>query len=203
VLVSSGAVAFRTDPPFTFTSGAESPVYVDNRRLLGFVPERALVVTAMVDALRSLSDDDTPVVVAGTATAGIPWASWIADRLSAPMLYVRSGAKEWGHARAIEGAAPAGSTVVLVEDLFFSGGSSLSAVETLRDAGFRVEQVLAIVTYDLPSMADGFRAAGLVPNALTTVSNALHAAGESGALQASEIERVAEWLADRRGETHP
>ena len=91
ILVDTGAVSFRTAPFFRFTSGVESPIYVDNRRLLGFTGERRTLVAHLIRAM--LRDDaDVPDAIAGTATAGIAWAAWIADRLDLPMLYVRSSA---------------------------------------------------------------------------------------------------------------
>src|SRR5215469_7459075 len=103
ILVECGAIEFRTDPPFRFTSGVISPVYVDNRLLLGFVDERRALVEGLAAA--AAHDAGAPAVdaVAGTATAGIPWAAWLADHWGVPMLYVRSGAKEWGKQKSIEG----------------------------------------------------------------------------------------------------
>ncbi len=116
----TGAVAFRTSPFFRLTSGAESPVYVDNRQLLGHVAERREVVDAFIEALAA--QQPAPDAIAGTATAGIPWGAWIADRLSLPFLYVRSQAKAWGKESAVEGAAPEGARVLVIEDLAFSAG---------------------------------------------------------------------------------
>src|SRR5215472_19072647 len=101
MLVECGAIDFRTDPPFRFTSGTISPIYVDNRLLLGFVEVRRALVAGLAAAIGG--DDDAPDAVAGTATAGIPWAAWLADLWGVPMLYVRSGAKEWGRQKSIEG----------------------------------------------------------------------------------------------------
>ena len=101
-LVRTGAVAFRTSPFFRLTSGAESPVYVDNRQLLGHVTERLEVIDAFIAAVAT--QQSAPEAIAGTATAGIPWGAWIADRLSLPFMYVRSQAKAW--ARRAQSRAP-------------------------------------------------------------------------------------------------
>src|SRR4051794_10674535 len=116
ILVRTGAVSFRTEPFYRFTSGVESPIYVDNRRLLGFPAERRKLVAQL---LRALLNYDGVEAVAGTATAGIAWAAWVADRLELPMLYVRAEAKRHGQERAIEGTAPEGAAVCVVEDLAF------------------------------------------------------------------------------------
>jgi orotate phosphoribosyltransferase len=197
MLVESGAIDFRTDPPFRFTSGAISPVYVDNRLLLGFVDVRR----ALVEGLGAAAGDDggAPAAdaVAGTATAGIPWAAWLAELWGVPMLYVRSGAKEWGRQKSIEGLVGEGWHTVVVEDLIYSGGSARRTVSTLRDAGLRVDKCVCIATYDAPQsrrLADD----GVTVTALTTVDQALDAAERLGKLSASDRGVVAEWLSNLR-----
>lgn len=197
LLVECGAIEFRTDPPFRFTSGAVSPVYVDNRLLLGFVDERRALVEGLAAAVPG--DGGAPPVdaVAGTATAGIPWAAWLADHWGVPMLYVRSGAKEWGRQKSIEGVIGEGWRTVVVEDLIFSGGSARQTVGTLRDAGLRVDRCVCIVTYQAPQsrrLADD----GVTVTALTTVDQALDAAEGLGKLSASDRDVVAEWLSKIR-----
>lgn len=197
MLVECGAIEFRTDPPFRFTSGAISPIYVDNRLLLGFVDVRRALVAGLAAAA---GDDDGAAAVdavAGTATAGIPWAAWLADHWGVPMLYVRSGAKEWGRQKSIEGLINEGWRTVVVEDLIYSGGSALRTVGTLRDAGLRVDRCACIVTYQAPEsrrLADD----GVTVTALTTVDQALDAAGRLGKLSASDRDVVVEWLSKIR-----
>ncbi len=194
LLVATEAVAFRTDPFFTFTSGVESPVYVDNRRLLGFPAARRAVVEALLATARAHDVE----AVGGTATAGIAWAAWLADALELPMMYVRSGAKAWGRQQAVEGLAPAGARTLLIEDLAFSGGSLLAAAEQLRVAGYRVEDCLTIVTYGIPAAQRDFERVGLRHHALTTIDAALAAAGAAGALDDDQTAIVRDWLERRR-----
>ena len=149
LLVGTGAVAFRTTPFFRLTSGAESPVYVDNRQLLGHVAERLEVLAAFMEA--TAAQPLAPEAIAGTATAGIPWGAWLADRLSLPFVYVRSQAKTWGKESAVEGTAPSSARVLVIEDLAFSAGSLADAAENLRAAGFLVEDALTIASYDMPA----------------------------------------------------
>ena len=192
MLVECGAIEFRADPPFRFTSGAISPVYVDNRLLLGFVDERRALVESLAAAVAG-DGGAPPDAVAGTATAGIPWAAWLADYWGVPMLYVRSGAKEWGRQKSIEGVIGDGWRTVVVEDLIFSGGSARNTVATLRDAGLRVDSCVCIVTYQAPEsrrLADD----GVAVTALTTVAEALDAAEGMGRLSASDRDVVVEWL---------
>lgn len=193
ILVDTGAVSFRTDPFFTFTSGTESPVYVDNRRLLGFPAQRRQIVAELAGVT-----DAGVTAVAGTATAGIAWAAWLADRLELPMLYVRSQAKEHGQQRAIEGTAPAGSETVLVEDLAFTAGSMASSAANLREAGFVVDVALTIVSYETPKAAERIGDLGIEHRTLTTIDAALAAAEGQGALDAAQVAIVQEWIAGIR-----
>lgn len=195
-LVSTGAVAFRTAPFFRLTSGAESPVYVDNRQLLGHVRERLRVIDALVEL--ASSPQGPPPAIAGTATAGVPWGAWLADRMALPFMYVRSEAKAWGKERAVEGFAPAGVRVLVIEDLAFSAGSLIAAAENLRDAGFEVGDALTIASYELPSARARMEAAGLRHATLTTIDEALAAAGRAGSLDDQQVSVVEDWLLQRR-----
>lgn len=195
-LVRLGAVSFRTSPFFRLTSGAESPVYVDNRQLLGDVEARLEVIAALLAAARS----KPATALAGTATAGVPWGAWLADRMALPFLYVRSEAKAWGKQRAVEGAAPEGARVLVIEDLAYSAGSLAAAAQNLREAGFVVEDALTIVSYDMPAAHSRMQSLALAHTTLTTIDQALAAARRSGALDDHEAAVVEEWLRAQRGE---
>jgi orotate phosphoribosyltransferase len=210
MLVGTGAVAFRTSPFFRLTSGAESPVYVDNRQLLGHVAERLEVVAALVGTVtgqpvsgqsvtgQSLTKQPAPEAIAGTATAGIPWGAWLADRLGLPFMYVRSQAKAWGKESAVEGTAPQGARVLVIEDLAFSAGSVADAAENLREAGFLVEDALTIASYDMPNAHARMRSLGLRHMTLTTIDEALAAAARARQLDDRQVSVVEDWLRDRR-----
>lgn len=197
LLVETGAITFRTDPFFTFTSGVRSPVYVDNRTLLGHVAQRRAVVEQLVDVV-SKSNGAPLAAVAGTATAGIPWAAWAADRMSLPMLYVRSGAKDWGQQRAVEGTAPDGANVALLEDLAFTAGSLGSSVEQLRREGFVVDLAVTIVSYDMPLARQRMLDLGLTHHTLTTIDCAVDAAVAFGSLSPDDATTICDWLVDLR-----
>jgi orotate phosphoribosyltransferase len=194
MLVERGAVAFRTEPFFTFTSGTRSPIYVDNRRLLGHPAERRAVVGELSKLLAATPFD----VVAGTATAGIPWAAWLAELHDAPMVYVRGSAKSWGHQRSIEGDAPEGSTVVVVEDLISTAGSLATTVGNLREAGHEVPGCVAIVTYGTSVAARVIEDLGITCRTLTTIDATLDAATRLGLLTADQRAIVEDWLAEKR-----
>lgn len=197
ILVECGAIEFRTDPLFRFTSGVTSPIYVDNRHMLGFVDARRALVEGLAAAASDKDGARSADAVAGTATAGIPWAAWLAERWGVPMLYVRSGAKEWGRQKTIEGLVREGWRTVVVEDLIYSGGSARKTVGELRTAGLNVDTCVCLVTYGAPDsrrLADD----GVTVTALTTVDQALDAAVRLGKLAASDQAVVAEWLSNIR-----
>ena len=98
-LLNVGAVKLNVAEPFTFTSGIKSPIYCDNRKMIGSVEERNTIIEGFIELLNVLDFD----VVAGTATAGIPWAAFIADRINKPMAYIRSKPKDYGAGKQIEG----------------------------------------------------------------------------------------------------
>jgi orotate phosphoribosyltransferase len=197
MLVESEAIAFRTDPPFRFTSGTISPIYVDNRLLLGFVDVRRKIVAALAEAATATDRSRPFEAVAGTATAGIPWAAWLAESLDVPLMYVRSSAKGWGHQKSVEGVVSKGWRTLLVEDLLYTAGSARSSIANLRDAGVEVDTCACIVTYDMPS-ARSLSDLGVTVAALTTVDEALDAAVGLDKLAATQKADVMTWLSERR-----
>lgn len=167
LLVSIGAVELRTDPAkwFTWSSGARAPIYCDNRIVISYPAVRKQIAAGLADSIRNAWPDVE--VIAGTSTAGIPHAAWVAELLGLPMVYVRGAAKEHGKGKRVEGKPLAGERVVLIEDLVSFGGSSLGAVEALEEEGGKVIGVQAIFTYGFPKAAERFAAAGKRVLALT------------------------------------
>ncbi len=194
-LLSIGAVAFSPDRPFTWASGLLSPVYCDNRLTLGHPAIRRRITDGFAAAVSDLHFD----VVAGTATAGIPHAAWLADRLGLPMVYVRSAAKGHGRGRRVEGPLDPGARVVVVEDLVSTGMSSLSAVEGLRDEGAEVVALVAIFSYGLPAARDAVARAGVDVRVLTTFDVLLEEAVGSGRISGEGAASLRAWYEDPNG----
>lgn len=167
LLVSIGAVELRTDPAtwFTWASGERAPIYCDNRIVMSYPAVRVQIAEGLADSIRRAYPDAE--VIAGTATAGIPHAAWVAALLDLPMVYVRGAAKEHGKGKRVEGRPLHGERVVLIEDLVSFGGSALAAVEALEAEGGKVVGVQAIFTYGFPKAAARFAAAGKPVLALT------------------------------------
>lgn len=166
-LLKIGAVRLSPKSPFTWTSGIKSPIYCDNRMLISHVSAYKSVVDGFVDLLK----DERFDCVAGTATAGIPWAAFLAYELKLPMVYVRSTPKGHGAKKRIEGDLPSGKRVLVVEDLISTGGSVVSTVEALRDeAGAVVEKVVAIFSYDFEKARNALGEAKVEYETLTDIN---------------------------------
>lgn len=194
ILLDLKAVSLRIDPPFTWTSGRLAPIYCDNRLIISD-PASRKIVAARFKALME-ERGFAPDVIAGTATAGIPHAAWLADLMDLPMVYVRGAAKGHGKQNRIEGRMEAGKQVVLIEDLISTGGSSVSAAEGLKEAGAEVIGVLAIFTYGLDAAQKAFRDADIPLYTLTSFECLAKEAAESGRLSESDLDTLAEWQKD-------
>ena len=146
-LLEIKAVSLRPEDPYTWASGIRSPIYCDNRLTLSYPGLRKEIARGLADII----EEEFPGVemIMGTATAGIPHAALVAEKLNLPMGYVRASAKGHGKENSIEGVIREGARVVVVEDLISTGGSSLAVVQTLQEAGFIVLGVVAIFTYNL------------------------------------------------------
>ena len=140
---------------FTWASGIKSPIYCDNRITLSFPAIRTFIKENFVDAIND--EFEKPDVIAGVATGGIPQGALIAEELTLPFVYVRSGKKDHGLTNLIEGRIEPGQKVVVVEDLISTGSSSLDAVKALREAGCIVTGMVAIFTYNLPVAVERFK----------------------------------------------
>ncbi len=140
--------------------------------------------------------ESKPTLIAGTSTAGIPWAALVADRLGLPMAYVRPEPKSHGMGRQVEGPSGQGHRVVLIEDLISTGGSSIRCVEALRRESAEVLEVLALFSYDLPQGEAAFRAAGVELKVLATFADLAARARDQGKLDPEDMASLAEWKAD-------
>lgn len=194
LLLRIRAVTINVEAPYHYRSGIISPIYCDNRLIISFPSERHAVVDGLVAAIQS--QKLTPDVIAGTATAAIPFAAWVADRLKLPMIYVRSGQKGYGKERQIEGRLEEGVRVVFTEDLITTGGGVLSAIEDVRASGGVVEGVVAVFEYGLPAADEAFRAQNVDRWSLSdfgAILDVMHARGE---MTDEEREIALDWQSD-------
>ena len=147
-LLEVKAVKLQPDAPFTWASGWKSPIYCDNRVTLSYPAVRTLIKEELAEAI--CLEYGMPEVIAGVATGAIAQGALVADLLGLPFVYVRPKAKDHGMGNQIEGELPEGSRVLVVEDLISTGGSSLKAVEALRQSGSEVLVIVAVSTHGFP-----------------------------------------------------
>ncbi|MDD4332709.1 MAG: orotate phosphoribosyltransferase [Patescibacteria group bacterium] len=194
-LLTVGAVILNLTKPFRFRSGILSPIYTDNRKLLGYVGERDSIATAMVDAVKNMDFE----VVVGTATAGIPWATLVAERLGLPLAYCRAEEKDHGLGKKLEGADVVGKKVLVIEDLISSGGSSGKVIENCREAGAIQVKLVAIFTYQLKKADETFARLGCDAVCLTNFPTLAEVASEMGLISAAQIGVLKSWSEDPVG----
>lgn len=183
-LLEIEAVSLSPNEPFTWASGIKSPIYCDNRITIS-VPS---VRTQITDGLIALIKDKYPdvEVIAGTATAGIPHAAFVAQKMDLPMIYIRSKAKEHGKAKKIEGRITPGQKIVLIEDLISTGGSVISAAKAAENEGAVVLGCVAIFTYELKKGFENFKESGYEIATLSNYSTLLKVAQDLDAITAEE-----------------
>jgi orotate phosphoribosyltransferase len=190
-LLEIGAVSLQPNEPFTWSSGIKSPIYCDNRLTLSYPKVRSAIADGLTDLIRAHFPEVE--VIAGTATAGIPHAAWVSERLELPMCYVRSKAKGHGKGKQIEGKVEKGQKVVVVEDLISTGGSSLTAVQALREEGCEVLGVVAIFTYGLEKGKQAFMESDVDVYTLTDYNTLIETAVELGAVSKQDTATLSKW----------
>jgi orotate phosphoribosyltransferase len=156
-LLKIKAVELKPDQPFTWASGIKSPIYCDNRKTLSYPQIRTFLRQQFVETIDKYYGK--PDVIAGVATGGIALGALVAQEMGLPFIYVRSEPKKHGLGNQIEGNLETGQTVVVIEDLISTGGSSLTAVAALREAGAKVNGMAAIFTYGFDKAKEGFKTA--------------------------------------------
>lgn len=196
ILLDVGAVALRPDKPFTWASGIQSPIYCDNRLLMSYPEARREVREAFCRLIKENIPDCE--LIAGVATGAIPHAAWVAERLSKPLVYVRGAAKDHGKQNQVEGKVAPGAVAVVIEDLVSTGGSSVAAVEALREAGAKVEHCFAIFSYGFVEALEKFAAIHCSVQSLTDFPTLLQAAKERRLIRAEQIELLKKFSADPR-----
>ena len=193
-LLKVKAIKLQPEQPFTWASGWKSPVYCDNRKTLAFPALRTFVKLQLSRIVAELYPEAD--AIAGVATGAIAQGALVADELALPFAYVRSKPKDHGMANLIEGDLQPGMKVVVVEDLISTGGSSLKAVEALRQHGCEVLGMVAAYTYGFPVAEEAFAAAGVTLTTLTNYEAVVETALQTGYIEQSHVPMLAAWRKD-------
>jgi orotate phosphoribosyltransferase len=194
LLLQSKAVILEPLNPFTWASGWQSPIYCDNRITLSYPEIRDYIKEAFKTSIEK--HYESPNLIAGVATGAIAQGALVADAMDLPMVYVRPSAKGHGRQNLIEGRLEAGQKVVVVEDLISTGGSSLKAVEALREAGAVVLGMVAIFSYGFELAADNFKKANVELHTLTDYHVLIETALNTGYIQQDQVEMLQQWRKD-------
>lgn len=190
-LLQAGAVRLSVDAPFTWASGWKSPIYCDNRKVLSFPFIRDFIKSEMCDVIFELFPDAE--VLAGVATAGIPWGAMAADQLKLPYIYVRPKPKEHGLGNQIEGVFEKGQKVVVIEDLISTGKSSLEVVEVLKREGVEVIGMVSIFNYGFQKAVEAFATANVPYKSLTNYTALIELAKNNGTIPESAEATLHSW----------
>lgn len=193
-LLAIKAVFLSPNEPFTWASGIKSPIYCDNRLTMSFPKVRRLIAKGLAEKIKKQFPEVE--VIAGTATAGIPHAAWVAEILDLPMVYIRSKAKDHGKGNQIEGQITPGQKMVVIEDLISTGGSVLEACQAAKREGADVLGVAAIFTYELPKGATNFNTAQLPLVTLTNYTTLIQNALEEGYISEDDLALLTAWKHD-------
>ncbi len=187
-LLDIKAVFLSPEEPFTWASGLHSPIYCDNRITMSYPEVRRAIAKGLAEKIKA--EFPEAEVIAGTATAGIPHAAWVAELLDLPMVYIRSKPKDHGKGNQIEGRITEGQKMVVIEDLISTGGSVLEAAVAAEKEGANVLGVAAIFTYELPKGKENFENAGKPLVTLTNYTELLEVAKETGYITSSQRNRI-------------
>ena len=190
-LLEIGAVKLELNNPFTWASGWKSPIYCDNRLSLSFPEVRNNIKLAFCNLIKNYYS--SAEAIAGVATAGIPQGALLADALELPFIYIRSSPKSHGRTNQIEGAFYEGQKVVVLEDLVSTGGSSLSAVDTLRRENIQVLGMISIFNYGFPVAEQNFIDKSVELIYLSEYSLLIDLALEKGFINTSEAMKLQNW----------
>ena len=193
-LLDIEAVFLSPNEPFTWASGIKSPIYCDNRITMSYPKIRREIAEGLAQSIKETYPDVE--VIAGTATAGIPHAAWVAEILNLPMVYIRSKAKEHGKGNQIEGRISQGQKMVIIEDLISTGGSVLDAAAAAKREGANVLGIAAIFTYELPKGTERFTEEKMPLITLTSYSILLEAALEANYIEEKDLVLLKEWKID-------
>ena len=191
ILLKVRAVMLSTKPPFRWASGILAPIYTDNRILMSCPKEREFIVNSFIKLIRKnkIKFDG----FAGTATAGIPWAAWLSQKLKKPMVYVRGEAKDHGRENLVEGKIEENKYYIVVEDLISTGISSINTINAVRQKGGIVEFCISIFTYELEKAKNNFESSNVKLITLTDFTSFVKTASKKKYIPKEQLNHIMDW----------
>lgn len=190
-LIKINSIKINLKKSFSWASGWKSPFYFDNRISLSYPIIRKEITKRLVDIIKvNFSDVE---IIAGVATAGIPQGALVAEKLNLPFAYIRSKPKSHGMKNMIEGKIDKGKNVLLIEDLISTGGSSIKAVEAVRDSGSNVTSVLSIFNYGFKVSEKNFKKIKCNTISIFSYNDLLSIAHENDYISDHDLEKLRDW----------
>ena len=193
-LIEEKIITISPDKPFTYASGMLSPIYTDLRLTVSYPELRDMIASDLANLIAKEFPETT--IIGGVATAGIPHAAWIADKLHLPIIYVRPKPKDHGKGRQIVGRFNKNDKIVLIDDLITTGGSVLNAVKATEKDGGNVIGVSSIFTYYLPDAKENFTKSGVKYAPLLSYPELLKKENESGHISSKQYDVLKTWHED-------
>ena len=190
ILLNINAITLNPKKPYRYSSGILSPVYTDCRLLMSYPKERKFIVNLYAEEINKIGGFD---VIAGTATAGIPHAAWIAHKLNLPMIYVRGKTKDHGKGIQIEGKLNKKQNAAVIEDLISTGESSTETVRAIRKQGAYCSYIFSIITYGIAKSFKNFDSIGVRLISLTDFPAIIKVAEKLGYIKSKDKEMILDW----------
>jgi orotate phosphoribosyltransferase len=196
LLLSIQAVTFRFNPPFTYTTGLKSPVYLDNRIVMSYPDVRNQIINFYIEAIKENIGLPNAEWISATATAAIPHGTLVADRLHLPLVYVRPTTKSYGKGNKIEGYLKKGSKVVIIEDHITTADSVVNNIKTIRESGSEATYCITTSTYETQKSQDSLKENNITLLPLTTGKIIIQTALENGQITQKEKDSIDVWFED-------
>lgn len=199
LLLKIGGMTFRFNPPYTYTSGLKSPVYLDNRLIISYPDVREKIINYYIQVIRDKIGIENVEWISATATAAIPHGAWVSQKLNLPMVFVRPTTKTYGKGGKVEGFLKKGSKVLIIEDHISTAESVVGNAQSIREFGGKVSYCIATTTYETQKSVDNLKSVKVDLITLTTGKTIVETALSEGKLSADEKEKVDQWFADPPG----
>lgn len=196
LLLSIGALTFRFDPPYIFTTGLKSPMYLDNRLVMSHPKVRDKIIEAYIQTIKNEIGLDKIDCISATAVAAIPQGAWIADRLKIPMVFVRPATKSYGKQTKVEGVIKKNDKVLIIEDHISTAASVIGNANAIRELGGIVKYCVATTTYETEVSYKAFKESKITLFPLTSIKLMVDIALEEGLITNKDKASIDLWFQD-------
>jgi orotate phosphoribosyltransferase len=196
LLLSINALSFRFDPPYTFTTGLKSPIYIDNRLILSYPKVRNQIVDFYIQTIKEKIGISEVEWISATATAAIPQGILVADRLNIPLVYVRPATKAYGKGGKVEGYLEKGKKVLIIEDHISTAASVIGNAQAIREIGGIIKYCIATTTYETPKSIENLKNENIELLSLTTGEAIVETAQKKGQISKQQKESIDAWFQD-------